>query len=300
MSPPIPPATVAIPPTTRPDPPPLDWDGPHRRLDRAAQEMMGGEGRPVLGAAGARSRFVIVHHPTPAVRLDRHDPRLLGPQTLGVNPCRVQGGERPRPYEAGRPPRRAGPTVSRVRLAQLDLVVHQPGASPLAASRLRQRASAALRAASFRASGLRAARASRTAARCISGSRLARAFRAASRLSSGLLVALAFRMASRCTSGSRLAAAFRAASRRTSGPFVAAPFRPASRRCSGLRAAAAFRAASRRFSGPFVAAAFLAASLRASGLLAARAFLMASPRFLLASSVSVTASSPLLQLPLRL
>src|SRR4051794_2866863 len=96
MSPPIPPATVAIPPTTRPDPPPLDWDGPHRRLDRAAQEMMGGEGSPVLGAAGARSRFVIVPHPTPAVRLDRHDPRLLGPQTLGVNPCRVQGGERPR------------------------------------------------------------------------------------------------------------------------------------------------------------------------------------------------------------
>jgi hypothetical protein len=43
MSPPIPPATVAIPPTTRPDPPPLDWDGPHRRLDRVAQEMMGGE-----------------------------------------------------------------------------------------------------------------------------------------------------------------------------------------------------------------------------------------------------------------
>src|SRR3954463_2238370 len=43
MSHPIPPATVAIPPTTRPDPPPLDWDGPHRRLDRVAQEMMGGE-----------------------------------------------------------------------------------------------------------------------------------------------------------------------------------------------------------------------------------------------------------------
>src|SRR3954464_10110798 len=78
MSPPIPPATVAIPPTTRPDPPPLDWDGPHRRLDRAAQEMMGGEGRPVLGAAGARSRFVIVHHPTPAVRLHRHPPSAAG------------------------------------------------------------------------------------------------------------------------------------------------------------------------------------------------------------------------------
>src|SRR3954453_16587253 len=43
MSSPIPPATVAIPPTTWPDPPPLDWDGPHRRLDRAAQEMMVGE-----------------------------------------------------------------------------------------------------------------------------------------------------------------------------------------------------------------------------------------------------------------
>src|SRR6478735_4065405 len=36
----------------------------------------------------------------------------------------------------------------------LDLVVHQPGVSPLAASRLRRRVSAALRDASFRASGL--------------------------------------------------------------------------------------------------------------------------------------------------
>src|SRR4051795_4595834 len=139
MSPPIPPATVAIPPTTRPDPPPLDWNGPHRRLDRAAQEMMGGEGRPVLGAAGARSRFVIVHHPTPAVRLDRHDPRLLGPQTLGVNPCRVQGGERPRPYEAGRShrlPCQAGAarprSASARRLALRGLAVAPLGLSGLA------------------------------------------------------------------------------------------------------------------------------------------------------------------------
>jgi len=57
----------------------------------------------------------------------------------------------------------------------LDLVVHQPGASPFAASRLRRRVSAALRALSFRASGLFAASPFRIASRCASGSRPAAA-----------------------------------------------------------------------------------------------------------------------------
>src|SRR4051812_47982965 len=67
MSSPIPPATVAIPPTTWPDPPPLDWDGPHRRLDRAAQEMMGGEKpRPrAAQAADARRGAPVVGGPQP-------------------------------------------------------------------------------------------------------------------------------------------------------------------------------------------------------------------------------------------
>src|SRR4051794_28804132 len=75
---------------------------------------------PRLGPA--RSCLGGAHCAAPAVLLHRHDPRLLGPQALGVSLRRGQGGERPGPHEADRPPRRIGPAVSRARLAQLDLV----------------------------------------------------------------------------------------------------------------------------------------------------------------------------------
>src|SRR4051794_15477150 len=148
----------------------------------------------------------------------------------------------------------------------LDLVAHQPGASPLAASRLRRRVSPRFRMVACLASRLRAASAFRIASRGASGSRLASALGATSPRRSGLLSVAALRIASRCASGSRLAAAFRAACRTTSGPFVAA----------------ALSEAARRPSGPFVAAPFRAASLR----------------FRLVSSVSVTTTSSPSQ-PLR-
>src|SRR3954454_2917390 len=108
----------------------------------------------------APSRPGGVHHPAPAVALHRHDPRLLGPQALGVGLRRLHAAELERhdpvdPDASDRPPRRPGPLVG---LAQLDLVVrralvdapHQhgatastgtrpsgafPGAAPLAARR---------------------------------------------------------------------------------------------------------------------------------------------------------------------
>ena len=133
--------------------------------------------------------------------------------------------------------------------------------------------SAALRDASFLASGVRAAAACRTAPRCFSGSRLAMAFRyPASRLASGLLAANAFRTASRCASrcasGRRLEGA-RPPRLRAPGSGRLQPGLPVA--LGTLGAAAPFKAASLRPSGPLVAAPLRAASLRVSGLLAAAA-----------------------------
>src|SRR4051812_33173618 len=51
----------------------------------------------------ARSRLGGVHHPAPAVAFHPYDPRLLGPQALGVGVRRLRGGEPERRHGPVRP-----------------------------------------------------------------------------------------------------------------------------------------------------------------------------------------------------
>ena len=90
-------------------------------------------GRPVLDAAGGP--LTPRHRPPPGASRRAPPPRSAPPWASGA-----RRGSAPRPAwrtsaadEAGRPPRRAGPTVSRVRLAQLDLVVRWGCATRLTA-----------------------------------------------------------------------------------------------------------------------------------------------------------------------
>src|SRR4051794_22463585 len=81
-----------------------------------------------MGKSAALVRLLISRPcPQPAARRRAPPPPPASPgcQASGVGPRRDQGGERPAPQEADRPPRRAGPAVARIGLAQLDLVVRR-------------------------------------------------------------------------------------------------------------------------------------------------------------------------------